>query len=986
MKKNVKLFGSMATIFGTLFVMLILLIGIAAPVANADRMDENESIAKTRATTDQYLTCAFQSQIENLNTLTIQDVWSSYAVRVAYSGLSSYHEETQNIIPWMAYDWSPIGPSGSGEYDPSLNYDDNGTYDPSRVYEDPDPTTVANEALPSADLQVVVRMRPDILFHRARDWFDSGEDWESPHSSHTMPGEKMEVATAHDVVFSAEMLQWEAPLYQSGFLPLLQGTLGSKTDIEDENWVVNGGTGMYEGLQLYENGDSTYDYSMKFTLKEAYSMFYVATFPTVLPMKVWADHTLLTKGDDNALRWDCGQSGSIKDQKEALSGNGMFMWNDWDEGSFIQLDTNPDYFVDGTLDEDRPEGLSLKGVDFRPSFAGIEFLIRATTDAAVISLKNGEVDSFAWAIDPGYISDIQNSPDTDVMSTPDFGFFYMAFNHEVPAFGYKNYPGSGEQLGTWYGEDTGQLFREAIAHACEKSYIVNNLLQGYGSVGWSVVSPENGMYHNETVETYAFDLDKSEELLVEQNDLWQQEFSGFPNWDGPSDGVYPIPRRDSSGEIYADKDQFELLTPTATYDPIRAKAGIRIADTLRSELNVNIKATGQNFQSLVGRLDPGVRDYDMYVLGWSIGGFESLGSLEAFFHSRNDKAGGYNMPGFRNERFDKTVEEAEKEMNPEKKIKLVKEIQGIISQKLPYNVLYYRNQINGYRKDWQGWVSWPGGIWNGFSFANLEYGPGSGGVQITAPNEVNKNSEHDITIYLTDKNGDAIQGEELELEVSDNDATFEAKTSAVTDVNGVVNATFVAPDVEIPTVVTITVIRPEKDDQKTSKDIQVSSEPLTELYLDIDVDLNLIKYDSAATTTVEVTSGEADMDFINVTVTVAPTSGGAQVTPQEFMLSSGDSETVEFRAAQVAEGEIEEYTLTFTANRDGHQTAIETEEIQVEGPARVDDDDDDDGGDGFPLWAIGLIVIILVAIIGYVMYSKKQKGSEIEDEEEEQKD
>ncbi len=984
MKKNVKLFGSVATILGTLLIMLILLIGVAAPVVNADQTDGNESIAKTRQTSDRYLSCAFQSQIENLNTLTIQDVWSSYAVRVAYSGLSSYHEETQNIIPWMAYDWSPIGPSGSGEYDPSLNYA-NGTYDPSQAYEDPDPNTVQNEALPSTDLQVIVRMRPDILFHRARDWFDEGEDWESPHSGFTMPGEKMEIATAHDVVFSAEMLQWEAPLYQSGFLPLIQDTKGTKTDISDPNWVVNGGTGMYEGLQLYEDGGSTYDYSMKFTLKEPYSMFYVATFPTVMPMKVWDEHTLLTDGDESALNWDAGQSGSIEDQKEALAGNGMFMWNNWDPGTFIQLDTNPDYFADGTLDEDRKEGFSMKGVDSRPNFAGIEFLIRATTDAAVISLKNGEVDTFAWAIDPGYISDIQNNPDTDVMSTPDFGFFYMAFNHEVPAFGYKNYPGAGEKLGEWYPEedngDTGQLFREAVAHATEKSYIVNNLLQGYGNVGWSVVSPENGMYHNETVETYAFDLDKSKELLVQQNDIWQEEFSGFPDWTGPSDGWYPIPRRDSSGNIYADKEQFELLTPTATYDPIRAKAGIRIADTLRTELKVNIKATGQNFQSLVGRLDPGVRDYDIYMLGWSIGGFESLGSLEAFFHSRNDKAGGYNMPGFRNERFDEVTEEAEKEMSPEKKIRLVKHIQGIVSQKLPYNVLYYRNQINGHRKEWTGWVSWPGGIWNGFSFANLEYGDTGGGVTITAPTDVGKNTEHDVKIFVSDENEDPVSGEEIELSVIE--GTFEAKTSTVTDVNGIVNATFVAPDVDIPTVVTLEVTRPEKNDAKTSHDIQVFPETPPPLYLDIDTDIDLITYDSISTITVEVMADD-DIDFINITVVITPSTGGAQVTPQEFMLSSGGSETIEFQAAQVPEGEIEEYTLTFTANRDGYTTAIKEEQIQVEGPEATNGGGGGGGDSGFPMWAIGLIVIILVAVIGYMMYSKKQKGAEIE--EKEQKD
>lgn len=756
---------------------------------------------ETDETSDRYLKAALMAPIVNLNSLSITDEWSSNAVREPiYEGLSSYHQESKNIVPWLAYDWSPIGSSGSGEYDPSKNYDPDGNYDPTMAYIDPDLDTVANEALPSDDLEVVVRIRPTIAFHRAMDWFDSGETWQSPYSSFTMPGEKMEFLTAHDVVFSAEMLQWEAPLYQAGYLPLLQGLKGNY-DIADPNWAINGGTGMYEGLQLYQNGDGTYDYSMKFTLKEPYSMFYVATFPTVMPMKVWAEHTLLNEGRDNALYWDCGMDGTTRDQKENLAGTGPYMWNEMKE-DYVKVERNPNYWMDRHLDSDKQYGTSLKDVDLRPSFDGIKFVYRLTTDAAVISLKNGEIDTFTWNVDPGYISDIQNNPDTDVMSTPDFGFFYMAFNMEVPAFGYKNHPGPGAQLGTYYGEDTGQLFREAIAHATDKNYIVNTLLQGYGTVGSSVVSPDNQKYYNTTVKTYRYDLEKAEELLVQQNGLWQEEFPGFPAWDPDSGDWFPIPRRDSSGDIYADTDPFDLITTTATYDPIRAKAGIMIADTLRYELNINIRATAQNFQTLVGNIDPGVRDFDVYILGWSIAGYESLGSIEAFFHSRYDKTGGYNMPGFRNESFDTVIENAEEEMDPEVKIRLVKQLQGIISKKLPYNVLYYRDNINGYRKEWRGWVSWPGGIWNGYSLGYLHYGSGKT-VFIKAPSEISPGEKYDIVIDVIGAE-DYPSGIELDIYLNGNGGGLEFEDDKITDNTGRINATFTAPDTDDKETITLT--------------------------------------------------------------------------------------------------------------------------------------------------------------------------------------
>ncbi len=880
-----------------------------------------------------YLTAATRSPIEHLNPLTITDVWSSYAAKdPIYDTLSYYHEENEIMIPWVAYDWSPMGVSGGYEdgkrYDPLLNYDQNGVYDPSKAYIDTDPTTVENEAIPSAELEVVVRLRPNILYHRAGGWEE--EIWTSPKNTNfSMPMDKMRYVTAHDIVFTGEMLQWDAPLYKTGFLPLAQDTSGDRGDAKDSNWVVNGGTGMYEGMQLYDMGGEHCDYSIRFELDRPYSLFFHNSLPLSLSMKVWAEHTLLDIGSNNALNWDLGQGSTIEDQRRAMVGTGPFMWTDWDPGNYISLDTNPDYWVDGTLDPDRPYGLSLNGLDYRPWIDGLEFIIRSTTDAAVLSLERGEVDVLPWSVDPGYITRLQQHPNNDVMSSPDFGVYYMGFNMREPAFGYKDHPGAGEQIGTWYGEDISYKFRQAVSHAIDRSYIVNNILQGYGTTTYSLIPSSIVLHYNRSIHRYPFDLDKTKQLLEEQNEIWREELDGFNTvWlakDAPA--PYPIPRRDAAGNIYEDTNTFYLLTPTADYDPVLAKSGQLIADTLREEIGLNILSRPMIFQTLFDRLDPRRSDFDLYIAKWERNDFESLNTLEKLLHSRNDVQGSYNFAGARNESIDSLIEKAEMEMGSIKRIRYLKEIDGHNSINLHYLPIYGRSQVNAYNNDWTGWVAWPGGIWNRFSWSNIWKTTPL--IRISVPETVIINTEHDVTIRLFDRYYNPREGVEFELITTHTElgANFTAKTDPVTDKNGVINATFIAPDVISRTTVLLTA-KVADNDRSYSKTVNVSPDILPSLYLEVNIDRDIIYSHEKATITLELMAYQK-VDNASVHATIYPEVGNPELEPEfPLMLSTGESIEVTFQARRVHD--LQRYTIEFEAVKSGYESSLICQEILIE--------------------------------------------------------
>ncbi|MGM0510803.1 MAG: ABC transporter substrate-binding protein [Thermoplasmatota archaeon] len=941
-----------------LFTMIvILLISISFLPGNfADGKDIRSSESE-----GDYLTAAIMGQIENLNPITIQDVWSAQAARdPIYSGLASTHEDTKKTIPWMAYDWSPIVPSGEGEYDPS------------ETYEDPDPNTVANEAIPSDDLEVIVHLRKDIPFHRSEDWYDSGEMWRSPYSNFEMEGEKMEIVTAQDVVFSAEMTQWKAPLFQSGFLPLEQEAKGDPEDPSDPNWVVNGGNGMYQGVQLID------DHTIRFELDEPYSMFYGGSFPIVLPMNVWDEHTLLDDSYNGALHWDCERDGSIEEQRESIVGNGPFMWSEWDRGKSIRLDKNPDYFADGSRDPDKKEGVSMKNVDLKPTISGLELKVRSYSREAIDSLKNGEVDFINWPLDPTFVEEVEEYDDTDIFNSPDFGFFYLSFNMRKPAFGYKDHPGASYGIGTSYPEDISLNFRKAVTYACDESYFVDDILRGYGKEGHSVVSQDNGMYYNESVERYPYDLQKAEQLLKEQNDIWQEEFSDFPDWNGQDDGWFPLPREDSSGAITADRSEFYLYTPTASYDPDRAKIGLIIARTLRDELSVNIEARSKTFSSLVGILDPGRADFDMFMLGWSIGGFESLGSLEAFFHSRNDKPGGYNMPGFRNERFDELVEDAEMELNQTKKAEIVKELQGIISEELPYNVLYYRDQTEAYRKEWQGWVNWPGGVWNSFSWGNVYKQRLDGtGVEIHAPKMVNESNSCDLSITIENQEEEPIPNIKADLELSNPDAELIFWDRSETNADGMINATLLAPEIDSTETVELTVKIPEGRYSFCSETIEkkhhltINPVELEEMTLDAAIEDDSINVDQQADISLNIDS-TSSTENVTVFFFISPCECGANIPEAEndsgkYMIQMGSDleRTVRFEAHEVTKGKTGEFKITVLAEKQGYTSCSDELYIEVEGEPI----DEGEGDSLLPFLTTPMLMVLMVFLA--VLYRRK---------------
>jgi hypothetical protein len=209
------------------------------------------------------------------------------------------------------------------------------------------------------------------------------------------------------------------------------------------------------------------------------------------------------------------------------------------------------------------------------------------------------------------------------------------------------------------------------------------------------------------------------------------------------------------------------------------------------DIGINARPVAMDFGSIVNRINN--RDFDMYILGWSIGS-DPTDFLHAFFHSSAAQAG-QNYPGYQNESFDAIIESARQTGDENIRKKAVADAQAAIVYDLPYDVLYYRTNIEAYRADrftnWQ--VGSSGSIFNWGSIMNLR-APSkfkTNAQFVSPPSAVVSNStDNDITIFVKDQDGNPLSGAHVILNVSMGSLS---KLEANTSKTGKITVQFTAP-------------------------------------------------------------------------------------------------------------------------------------------------------------------------------------------------
>ena len=419
-----------------------------------------------------------------------------------------------------------------------------------------------------------------------------------------------------------------------------------------------------------------------FFLKEPKAIFLTRTLTTpVVQKREWLQVAANARKKENPLRHVLAYP-----VKRPVS-SGPFVLNNWKAGGSLFLERNAHFFgKDQTID----------GQVLGPYMDGILFKIFPNSETAVSALKKGEIDMLGWGIPPEHLEGLLENQSIEFYLNERSALHYIGFNVRKIPFSDIN-------------------FRRAVATLIDRDYLITKLLNYNAVKMYSIVPPGNTFWHNADGPKYGDGL-SHEARIHEAYEILKK--AGY---------TWEVPPVDSDGNVVKGKGiimpdgmamkKVTILTPTTDYDPHRFKTGVMAEKWLR-EIGMPANAKAMDFEALIHRIKDR-HQFDLFVLGY---GNLSLDPdyLRSFFHSRNDKLGGWNMSGYRNPVYDRIADESARAMQPETRRELIWKMQHIIMQDVPYFPLYNPKMIEGVRKDrFKGWVEMLGGIGNMWSFSQI---------------------------------------------------------------------------------------------------------------------------------------------------------------------------------------------------------------------------------------------------------------------------
>ncbi len=311
-------------------------------------------------------------------------------------------------------------------------------------------------------------------------------------------------------------------------------------------------------------------------------------------------------------------------------GMGPYKLNKWTAGQEVVLDSNREYF------EGRPY------ID--------RYIYKVIPDPATmfLELQAGSVDMMG-------LTPLQYTKQTDTdffkknfqkFRYPVFSYTYFGFNLNHPWFKDKR-------------------VRQAIAHAIDKSEIVDVVLFGLGSPATGPYVPNTWPY-NPNVKKYEYDIDKAKKLLKD---------AGWKDTDG--DGIIDKDGKPFIFTIHTNSGN-SLRMNTATIIKWRLeKIGIKVNIwTVEWSTFINEYIDKRRFQAV--------------ILGWSIGLDPDQYDI---WHSSKTKEKEFNFVSYNNPEVDALLEKGRRTFNIEERKKAYYKIQEILADELPYIFLYVPDGI-----------------------------------------------------------------------------------------------------------------------------------------------------------------------------------------------------------------------------------------------------------------------------------------------------
>ncbi len=365
-----------------------------------------------------------------------------------------------------------------------------------------------------------------------------------------------------------------------------------------------------------------------------------------------------------------------------IIGSGPFQVVDAKQGEWVRLEPNPAY----------PEELGGP-----PGIDAFYYIISQNMDSMVQDFKAGNLDAIVdWPA--SQFDDLADEPGTSVVKAPAIGFHQMGFNcWDSP-----------KSKGNPLLRDA--AIRTALHWAIDKDSIATTAMGGVATVGTSLISPVQGIWHYQVPEEerITYDPERAMQILEE---------AGYTDGDG--DGV----RENAQGDKLAFR-----LTALNEYpeDITSAKKIVSYAKDVGIQLKLITKDEGAFNDDWYDDFN-----YDIYL--WSWGGDIDPGFMLSVFTTGQIQ--GWSDSQYSNPEYDELYVQQQQAVNPDdpgdptRRNEITDEMQAILYRDNPYVILWYNVNLQAYRTDkWTGYRLIPAGdgspFWNMLRTTYIDLQPG----------------------------------------------------------------------------------------------------------------------------------------------------------------------------------------------------------------------------------------------------------------------
>jgi len=223
--------------------------------------------------------------------------------------------------------------------------------------------------------------------------------------------------------------------------------------------------------------------------------------------------------------------------------------------------------------------------------------------------------------------------------------------------------------------------RLALAHATDKQKIIDVVLLGLGTPGLTLIPDGLGVWYNDTIEDYPFDLAEANRILDD---------AGYADSDG--DGVREMP--DGSQPL-----EFRL------YWPNDSSTAPRIAELMAetwTQVGVKLLPQALDPDALTSVCCP-TFDFDIIIWGW---GSDPDPAFLLSVHLTDEIPTGNSETGYSNPEYDELFAQQATELDPDSRREIIWNMQEILHNDVAYIIPFYPQSTQAYRTDrFSGWIT-----------------------------------------------------------------------------------------------------------------------------------------------------------------------------------------------------------------------------------------------------------------------------------------